>query len=213
MVSDPRDLVNRTVLLAGGVVFGGTASAYGARGRSRGAAEVPVPAPRWLRGWAYATVWVAFVGFTLPHWLWGWGVAYGTTAAAERSYAAMPMLMTVGGLAPVLGGLATLGLVRPWAQVVPGWVPWLGGRRVPRGLAAGPPAAIGLTMAAYGPVSMSVVLRDAASSALTWGDVGARWGELSVLLGFTGWGVTLLVTAYGYLRITGARRAPDANRV
>ncbi|TDC27336.1 hypothetical protein E1265_02070 [Streptomyces sp. 8K308] len=28
-------------------------------------------------------------------------------------------------------GLLALGLVRPWGEVVPGWVPWLGGRRVP----------------------------------------------------------------------------------
>jgi hypothetical protein len=68
-------------------------------------------------------------------------------------------------------------------------------------------------MAAYGSVSMSVVVCDVASGAMTWGDVATRWGELSVLLGFTGWGVTLLVAAYGYLRITGPSRAPDADRV
>jgi len=56
----------------------------------------------------------------------GWGTAY------------------VFGLSFLLVGLAllTLGLVRPWGEVVPRWVPWLGGRLV-RPLAAVIPAATG----------------------------------------------------------------------
>lgn len=39
-------------------------------------------------------------------------------------------------------GLLTLGLVQPWGEVLPRWIPWLGGRRVRR-LAAIIPAGTG----------------------------------------------------------------------
>ncbi|MFD8630585.1 hypothetical protein [Streptomyces sp. NPDC059533] len=41
-------------------------------------------------------------------------------------------------------GLLTLGLVQRWGEVLPGWVPWLGNRRIPP-LAAVVPAALGAT--------------------------------------------------------------------
>lgn len=41
-------------------------------------------------------------------------------------------------------GLLSLGLVRGWGEVLPAWVPWLGGRRIPV-LAAVVPAALGAT--------------------------------------------------------------------
>ena len=50
----------------------------------------------------------------------------------------------VFGLSFLLVGLAslTLGLVRPWGETVPRWIPWIGGRTV-RPLAAVIPAATG----------------------------------------------------------------------
>jgi hypothetical protein len=49
--------------------------------------------------------------------------------------------------------LLTIGLVRPWGEVVPQWIPWLGGRRIPV-LAAVIPAAVGagliVAVVAYG---------------------------------------------------------------
>ncbi|MEU9142402.1 hypothetical protein [Streptomyces sp. NPDC048349] len=41
-------------------------------------------------------------------------------------------------------GLLSLGLVQRWGEVVPHWIPWLGGRRIPP-LAAVIPAALGAT--------------------------------------------------------------------
>lgn len=41
--------------------------------------------------------------------------------------------------------LLTIGLVRPWGEVLPDWVPMLGGRRIPS-LAASVPAAVGAVL-------------------------------------------------------------------
>lgn len=86
----------------------------------------------------------------LPSGLWrvamSVGIPVGFCDAVLRSDYDLPgwgALYTVG-LAIVLEGLAllTLGLVHPWGQFVPQWIPLLGGKRV-RPLAAVMPAAVG----------------------------------------------------------------------
>ncbi|MEU5955016.1 hypothetical protein [Streptomyces sp. NPDC047525] len=80
---------------------------------------------------------------TLPSGLWRIALVAGLPVADEpvRGWAEV---LYVLGLSVVSEGLAllTLGLVRGWGEVVPGWVPLLGGRRV-RPLAAVVPALLG----------------------------------------------------------------------
>ncbi|RZQ62307.1 hypothetical protein [Amycolatopsis suaedae] len=52
--------------------------------------------------------------------------------------------------------LLTVGLVRPWGEVFPRWLPWLGGRRVPVTFAAG----VAVAGAIYLAVSLLVPLLD-----------------------------------------------------
>ncbi|HEY6747259.1 MAG TPA: hypothetical protein VI357_16265 [Mycobacteriales bacterium] len=58
-----------------------------------------------------------------------------------------------------LAALLTVGLVRPWGEVVPAWVPVLGGRKIPV-LAAVLPAAVGavLIFAVYGYAVLNALL-------------------------------------------------------
>lgn len=87
---------------------------------------------------------------TLPSGLWrvalGLGVPLGYSEQALREDFAIPGW----GVAYVIGlsvlsealALLTLGLVSPWGEVVPGWIPFIGGKRVaPK--AAVVPAAVG----------------------------------------------------------------------
>ncbi|MBN6040550.1 hypothetical protein [Amycolatopsis sp. 195334CR] len=94
--------------------------------------------PRWARIAAHAVPLVI-----LPSGLWRIGAMLGipafTTLPATTADHAYMLLLTV--VAEGLG-LLTLGLVRPWGEVVPRWVPVLGGRAVPP-LAAVVPAALG----------------------------------------------------------------------
>ncbi|MFB9239183.1 hypothetical protein ACFFWC_27240 [Plantactinospora siamensis] len=82
--------------------------------------------------------------------------------------------------------LLSLGLVRRWGEVVPGWVPLLGGRRIP-------PYAV-VTAAGVG----SVLLM------LTWAYATMNFFGPNVDLGFAGpWGEALLVACYLPLHLWG----------
>ncbi len=100
--------------------------------------------PRWANLAAHATLLV-----TLPSGLWriamGLGVPVGFTAQGLTEFG-IPGWGTayVFGLSLLAEALAflTLGLVRPWGEVWPRWIPGLRGRRIPP-LAAIVPAAAG----------------------------------------------------------------------
>ncbi|WP_235980818.1 hypothetical protein [Streptomyces albidus (ex Kaewkla and Franco 2022)] len=95
-------------------------------------ALVRAPPPRWAVRAAHAAALV-----TLPSGLWRFALAFGFHAGyTEQGYA--DLRMNAAGTAYVIAlsvvsellALLTLGLVRPWSEEVPGWVPFLGGRTV-----------------------------------------------------------------------------------
>ncbi|MFG2570084.1 hypothetical protein ACGFR6_32240 [Streptomyces sp. NPDC048567] len=100
--------------------------------------------PRWAVSAAHLCALV-----TLPTGIWRLLLATGHTVGyTDAGYAAMDF--TGWGAGYVLGlsvlseavALLTLGLVRPWGEVLPRWLPRLGGRSLPR-LAVVVPAALG----------------------------------------------------------------------
>lgn len=84
--------------------------------------------------WADAAARLACAGGLLPvawrvHMLaWGAGWARADEFRSGGRLAYVTTLMAVEAAAAV----ATLGLVRPWGEVWPAWVPRVGGRRIPR---------------------------------------------------------------------------------
>ncbi|KAA2264305.1 hypothetical protein F0L68_07745 [Solihabitans fulvus] len=100
------------------------------------------PVPRWAVVTARA---IPFV--VLPQSLWRLPFAFGfTMGMVEPNAPAMPEWAPyyVFGLSLLSEGLALLsfGLVRGWGEVVPAWLPLIGGKRVPP-FAAIVPAAVG----------------------------------------------------------------------
>lgn len=114
------------------------------------------PVPLWAERTAHAIPLLV-----LPWCLWRLPFAFGFTMGNTGGSGSMPgwAPFYVFGLSIVSEGAAHLsyGLVRGWGEIVPGWVPRLGGRRIPP-LAAVIPAAIG------GLVMTGVLLQ----TALTW---------------------------------------------
>src|SRR5690349_19230098 len=105
--------------------------------------------PRWARIAAHAVPIVI-----LPSGLWRVGVmlavpGFGTAQARDHGVELDVYLLGLFALSETLG-LLTLGLVKPWGEVVPRWVPLLGGRRIPP-LVAVVPATLG-ALAAIGVV-------------------------------------------------------------
>ncbi|MER6304694.1 hypothetical protein [Streptomyces sp. NPDC001657] len=101
------------------------------------------PAPRWAVWAAHLTTLVV-----LPSSLWRILLVLGCPAgysdagfAGFETVGAKVWMLTLSVLCE-LGAFLTIGLVRPWGEVVPDWIPLIGGRRV-RPLAAVVPAAFG----------------------------------------------------------------------
>ncbi|GAA1960279.1 hypothetical protein GCM10009738_38630 [Kitasatospora viridis] len=134
----------------------------------------------------------------------GLGVPVGFSGSLERMFGrSMPGWGTVyvfclSGLAELLGFLS-LGLVRPWGQVLVRWLPWLGGRRVPPWVA--------VTVAGLGATAVTVVV--------WWASLGPWARNMSDpesphgLAGFVmtacyapllGWGPLLAVVTVDYYR-------------
>ncbi|MEU6667925.1 hypothetical protein [Streptomyces sp. NPDC046727] len=101
------------------------------------------PPPRWA-------LWAAHLAtlVVLPSGLWRIvlviGIPAGYTETGFESFetfGAKVWMLTLSVLSELVAFL-TIGLVRPWGEVVPRWIPLIGGRRV-RPMAAVVPAALG----------------------------------------------------------------------
>ena len=83
---------------------------------------------RWIKAAAYAVPLCV-----LPSALWRlWALAEGLPPGCRQATQAWEPYY-IAGLSVVSFGAAllTIGLVRPWGEVVPGWIPLVGGRTVP----------------------------------------------------------------------------------
>ena len=161
------------------------------------------PPPRWAELAAHAVVLS-----TVPSGLWrvalGLGVPVGFSGGLADQFAGPSWTLTpyVIALSLVAEGLAllTLGLVRPWGERLPGWVPRLGGRRVPTGAAA--------TAALLGAVAVTAIT---VGSALSWsgpdnmGDPDSPQGAAGLVMTacyapLLAWGPLLAAVAVAYAR-------------
>ncbi|MFF4651589.1 hypothetical protein [Streptomyces sp. NPDC001380] len=94
--------------------------------------DVTVAPPRWAVRAAWATVLC-----TVPSCVWrlslGLGADVGFTGRLGAMYTGTAVTVYVLVLSVVSQAAAclTLGLVRPWGERVPRWIPRLGGRRIP----------------------------------------------------------------------------------
>lgn len=100
------------------------------------AGRSPASAHRTAPRWAVQAAW-ATVLCTLPSFAWrviaGFGVDVGFTGELGAMYRGPDFLayMWVLNVASLAAACLTLGLVRPWGERVPNWVPGLAGRRLP----------------------------------------------------------------------------------
>ncbi|MGP3975627.1 hypothetical protein ACTWQF_16775 [Streptomyces sp. 8N114] len=107
------------------------------------ASSTAADAPRWAVWAAHATTLVV-----LPSGLWRIALVLGYPAGYTdegftgfQSFGAKVWMLTLSVVCELLAVL-TVGLVRPWGEVVPRWIPLIGGRAV-RPMAAVVPAALG----------------------------------------------------------------------
>ncbi|MEU6459918.1 hypothetical protein [Streptomyces sp. NPDC047065] len=138
----------------------------------------------------------------MPSALWRLAVVLGVPQGlAESEYDAMLVpgwgYLVVPMLSVFQEALAflTLGLVRPWGEVWPRWVPYVRGRRIPV-LAAAVPAALGaLACTVYGILFVWTTLH--ADMAITpWGE----WVMTACYVPIVAWGPLLAIVTTHYYR-------------
>lgn len=111
------------------------------------AARTPTRTQRPVPQWAVMAAW-ATVLCTVPSFAWrviaGFGVDVGFTGELGAMYRGPDFIvyLWVLNVASQAAACLTLGLVRPWGERVPNWVPRLAGRRIPP-LAVIVPASLG----------------------------------------------------------------------
>jgi hypothetical protein len=153
-------LVHQLVVMAGGIAWVGATIHY--RRQTADACERCGRAPNesderdvaWAARWGRRAVAVAVVIpllYVATRWAWALGIPLGMPVDDLRAYVGTQWL---GGvlLATVaaLGALLTTGLVRRWGEVVPAWVPVLGRRRIPPGLAIVPASLMAIVITSAG---------------------------------------------------------------
>ncbi|MDT0319349.1 hypothetical protein [Streptomyces millisiae] len=167
--------------------------------------------PRWLPALAHVTALTP-----LPAGLWRVAGAFGVPLGFAEGSGLHPSEISPGfacyliGLSVVSEGVAllTLGLVRPWGRVVPGRVPWLGGRRIPP-LASFLPAITGATLLTL--LSVRAVLTWNAADMMGGADAPqgtAYWVMTAVYTPMAFWGPLLAVVA-----VVSYRHRPSVNRL
>ncbi|MEU9835157.1 hypothetical protein AB0D67_26790 [Streptosporangium sp. NPDC048047] len=201
------------VLLALAVIRFGTRTASPSHGRR---ADGTVRPASWARAVTWTAAGLPVLGFSIPHLLWGLGVPLGVAGDSRAGLAALHgsavfWALLVAG--PVIGGLLTLGLIGRWGQVVPEWVPFVRGRRVPRGLAVVPAAAVGMLVGQYGAMMTKCLAFGITRTCAPHGGtevLDGSWGFAATYPVFLLWGVAMLAATAGYLHTTG-RRTPAAS--
>ncbi|MED7932003.1 hypothetical protein SMD20_47830 [Nonomuraea sp. LP-02] len=195
--------VNLLILTAAGVSLMalGTRALLGGRGRSGsvdGALRPPGSVDGALRiGWYATAVAVAVpVFYAVTRFGWLLGVPVGISDEFLAYIAEItPIGAGLGGVA-LLGAVLTVGLVRPWGEIWPRWLPFLGGRPIPARLPAYSALAVSFPITSAG---LMYVRRKLSGERLgpdgAEDELGAWLPEMLWPL----WGAALAVAALAYL--------------
>lgn len=148
---------------------------------------------------------------TLPSGLWRLGIAFGHSMgtlddSGQPFHVEGTEAIYIAGISVFseLVALTAFGLVRPWGEVVPAWVPLVGGRRIP-------PRAV-ITAAVLGAVALMAIwtygFRDLffSFSGLPVPFTNDAWAALMITayMPLNLWGPLLLVLVWAYHRRTRA---------
>jgi hypothetical protein len=135
---------------------------------------------------------------------WALGIPLGVSEDFLRQGAGSSMWQVgaaLGSLA-VVGALLTTGLALRWGESFPGWLPVIGGRSVPVGLAVVPALLVAAMVTSAGTMFVRLIL-----AGTDFGGLG-EFGALAPEVLWPAWGVALAVAAIAY----GVRRSASAPR-
>lgn len=155
----------------------------------------PDSAARWGR-WATGIATAIPVGYATTRIAWALGIPLGVSQKLLAELGDLRYAGAALGLLGLGGALLTMGLVRPWGEIFPRWVPRLRGRRVPVGVAVIPASIVSFIVMSAGlmfiRLRFSGGLADAFPGETT--DIAAWLPEMFWPL----WSLSLAAAAYAY---------------
>ena len=204
----PWPVLNQVLCMAGGVLWAGAAVAY--RRRTRGASDEPArwtdpeSAARWGR-WATVVAVAVPLLYAATRYAWALGIPLGITEEFLREGQAVGLWWAGAALAPLAvgGAILTLGLICPWGETFPRWIPIVGGRRVQPRLAIVPASVVAVLVTSAGLMFIRLVITDGLTETFAFAEeVG--WAALGPELLWPLWGAALAAAtlAYHYRRRT-----------
>lgn len=142
--------------------------------------------------------------YALTRYAWLLGVPLGISEEFLREGQQTGMWVTGAGLATfaMVGAVLTLGLVMRWGEVLPDWIPLVGGRRVPTALATVPATVVSVLLTGAGLALWRQYLADPIVLD------GVMWGAHAPTMLLPVWGVALGVATLAYRR---RRSSTDAH--
>ena len=188
--------VNHVAVIVGGFLWAFATLAFARRTTARGDHE-PGWTIRAVTRWARPAVYVAAAVpavYAVTRIAWAVGIPLGIRDDLFAEGTAAGQLQAGAWLASfgLVGSVLTFGLIARWGQVFPGWLPWLGGRSVPIGLAVVPATVVSALVFSAG-LGLS-------RSGLT-GDIHfsvQSWAELGPILLWPLWGAALATATLAY---------------
>jgi len=123
------------------------------RGDARTGWTAPAAAARWGRRAVILAVAVP-IGYALTRWSWALDIPLGVSREGLHEQAAeTPGIWLAGAMLATMaagGAMLTIGLVRPWGEVYPRWIPYLRGKRVRPRTAIVPATAVAVLVTSAG---------------------------------------------------------------
>ncbi|GAB3835109.1 hypothetical protein ACFPIJ_11385 [Dactylosporangium cerinum] len=204
----PWPVLNQGILMAGGALFALAALTHrrARRNACTACGRAGLGDGRDPARWGRIAVWVAAgvpVVYAATRFAWALGIPLGFSSAQLRDMAAeMPGIWWGGaalGAMGLAGSVLTFGLIRPWGERFPRWIPVLRGRRVPVTLAVVPAVVVAMAVTSAGLMFGRVLYLDPDPGKLAMMGPGLLWPL---------WGAALAAAAVAY-RI---RRRGDCTR-
>jgi hypothetical protein len=207
----PWPVVNQFVCMLGSALFAAAALAHrrARTGACVGCGRTDATAEDATRAraatWGRYAVWVAAilpVCYAVTRLAWALGIPLGFSTATLHGMDRENPGIWIGGAAlgalAALGSVLTFGLIRPWGEVFPRWVPILHGRRIPSPLAVVPAAIIAFLVTSAGLMMTRVLLTH---------PTGENWAAMGPAMLWPLWGAALAAAAlaYHYRRRGGCR--------
>ncbi|GIJ43411.1 hypothetical protein Val02_02970 [Virgisporangium aliadipatigenens] len=184
----PWPVVNQLLCMAGGVLFAVAAARHRRLRTGRGV----VPGRRL----GVAATWVAVgvpVVYAATRWAWALGIPLGFSGAQLRAFdREMPGIWWAGaalGSMALIGSVLTVGLIRPWGETFPRWLPVLRGRRVPVPLAVVPAMVVALAVTSAGLMFIRVLAAEPTAT---------NWAAMGPAVLWPLWGAALATAALAY---------------